>query len=44
MVTRHRISRLLGASTAALLFAFASVAVLAQATYPNRPIRVLTPF
>jgi tripartite-type tricarboxylate transporter receptor subunit TctC len=44
MVNPHRISRLLGTCMAALLFACGTAAVLAQAKYPNRPIRVLTPF
>ena len=44
VTTLHRIARQLGACAAALLAVLAGSAAFAQANYPNRPIRVLTPF
>ena len=40
----HGSSRCVAACAAALVLAFAAAATLAQSSYPNRPIRVLTPF
>jgi tripartite-type tricarboxylate transporter receptor subunit TctC len=40
----HRIARCLAASATAATLALVATATLAQSNYPNRPIRMLTPF
>jgi tripartite-type tricarboxylate transporter receptor subunit TctC len=44
MSTLHRISRRTAAALAAATLALAAAGALGQSNYPNRPIRVLTPF